>query len=135
MPLSDAATIALARELYPDVTTVAASDAFLTAWLPWARGLVGLGSWLTQYDTGVAMLLAHQGQRRGTASGGGGGASGPIQSISTLGMSVSYGSTAGGTSSLDLVLSSTRAGSDWLSLRGSLPDYILPIVVPFGGGW
>lgn len=131
MPLSDAATIALARTLYPAVTTAAASDAFLTAWLPWARQLTGLRWWGLHYDRGVAMLIAARAYIADPAGLlGGGGAPGPVRQIATLQMSAMFDSSAGSTdpSSLAALLATTQPGRDWLATRDTLPGRRLPHV-------
>lgn len=126
MALSDAATIALARELYPGVTVAVASDTLMTAWLPWARALVGAPEWGAQYDTGVAMLLAFRGQASGSSPGGGVGA---VKSVSTLGMSVSYGDVVPASATgMDAWLATQQAGLDWLFTRSTLPSFWAPYV-------
>lgn len=125
MALSDAAVVALARELYPDVTTAVASDAYLLAWVPWAREQVGLGEWLAMYDTGVAMLLAARGQLKASGAAGG-----LATSVSTLQMSVTRESLVTSGSISDRRLASTAAGSDYLALREVIPASVLPFTVP-----
>lgn len=128
MAISDADTIALMRALYPQITTGAASDAYLSAWLPWARSMTGALSWGAQYDRGVAMLIAHRAMMDDPAGLLGGGAPpGPVRSISTLGMSLSVDpavpATAGAWSQQ---LATTRAGRDYLAVMRTLPAYVLP---------
>lgn len=131
MPLSDAATIQLSRDLYPKLTTAAASDAYLTTWLPWARGFVGVSEWGSKYDTGVAMMLAHRAYGDDPAELlGTGGAAGPVSSITTLGMSASFGSNVtADAGQLELDLATTKPGRDFMAVRATLPDYVLPQVV------
>lgn len=127
MALSDAGVIALLRSLYPAITTGVASDAYLEVWLPWARSLEDAIEWGVSYDTGLAMLLAHRVQSSVIP---GGGAPGPIKSISTLQMSASFDSAIReGAGALSRQLSTTPAGRDWLALRATLPGYVLPRVV------
>lgn len=118
---TDAELIALARALWPGVTTAVASDATLTAWLPWARGMQAAVSWGDLYDTGIACLLAHAGLRS-PASGSVN--PGPTTSKSTLGMSQSWGHVAT-TSLLESDLSTTSPGLRWLQIRGTLVDYLV----------
>lgn len=133
MALSDAATIEKVRALYPSLTTDVASDVYLTAWLPWARSLVGVESWTTSYDLGVALLLAHL-AIRSPETGDPSGPQGPLTAISTLGMSASFGAGVPADSdALDLWLSSgSTAGPAFLALRNSLPDYALPDLFDMG---
>jgi hypothetical protein len=120
--LSDAATIALARSLWPGLTTTVAADALLEAWLPWARAQQSIVSWGTQYDIGIACLLAHAGLRSPAA---GSVNPGPTTSRSTLGLSQSWAAvqvTPGNL--LDADLATTAAGLRWLSMRAGLVDFI-----------
>jgi len=125
--LTDAEILVLARELFPDVS---ASDAFLTAWLPWARSLVGSSAWALLYDQGVAMLLAARAQAAGQTTGGGV-VLGAVRNVSTLGMSMSVDALVVGGSVLDMWLAGTPAGAAFLATRNTLPAYTTPYVVMF----
>lgn len=135
--VTDAEAIAQARAMFPQVTTTAASDAFLGGWMDWARSQVGPAFRTTaKARDGLALLLAHQAYRvdPGGVLGSGGVAAGPVTGLSTLGMSASFGA-AGGTgsaSSADAELRTTRPGSMFLSLRDTL---VTPNVPQFVGGY
>jgi hypothetical protein len=129
MAISDADTISLCRALYPAVTTDAASDAYLSAWLPWARSLTGAISWGADYDRGVAMLLAHRAYVGDPAGLLGGAPAGPLRSLSTLGMSVGMDSPVrAGAGGLSLALATTQPGRDYLAVQATLATYVLPHV-------
>lgn len=133
MALSDAATITMVRGLFPYLTTSVASDVYLTAWLPWARSLVGVESWIASYDMGVSLLLAHL-AIRSPETGDPSGPQGPLTAIATLAMSASFGAGVPADSdALDIWLSSgSTAGPAFLAIRNSLPDYALPDLFDMG---
>lgn len=131
--MTDAEIIALTRALYPDVTVAAASDAYLTSWLTWARQLTG-PTWGDLRDQGVAILLAHRAYRgdpAGVFGGGGAYATGPLASIGKRSLSASWG---GGGATMarnqsEADLTTTRAGLAWLALRDTLPGVVVGPVV------
>ena len=137
MALSDAEIIASARAYWPKLTVAVASDVFLTTWLVWARSQQGVQEWAALYDQGLAHLIAHAAFFMDPNDELGGGAiGGPVLSISTLSMSLSVGSViSDGSDTSTRIMSSTKPGQTWLTLRATLPDRILPIVVELDYGW
>lgn len=135
MALSDADTLALARSLWPAMTTAAVSDAFLTSYLPGVRSMVAAVRWGTLYDTACAHLLAHFAYRvdpTGTLNGVGASSPGGVTSRSTGALSVSYGSGTGGATGLaaaDAFLASTAPGQAYLMLRDTRGAIVAPFMV------
>ena len=125
---TDAEVITLARTLYPDLTTLVVSDAYLEAWIPWANALVGAVPWGTLYDLGRALLLAHVAYRDVPAAGGSGsGPGGPLTSLSTLGLSAGWGSGVGSgyITPTEEELTTTKPGQRFLATRQTLPNAVL----------
>lgn len=127
--------IALCRALWPQVTTAAASDAFLTSWLDWAVAFVDDVAWgFPDADVAVAHLLAHVAYRVDPAAElGTGGAMGvgAIASLTTLRLSASFGAGSGASSAYfgaaDAELATTRPGSMFLALRGTHAAFVVPV--------
>lgn len=127
------AAIALCRELWPAVTTAAASDAFLTAWYDDVQGMAGEVYFGTDTLLARAHLLAHQAYRVDPAGllGGGSGV-GPVQSVTTSRRSVSYGTAAGVQSATlgDADLATTKPGLAYLRLRERRPSRLPTVITP-----
>jgi len=132
MASSDATLVALCRTLYPAVTTSVASDAYLTAWLEWAKSLVGIRAWGSKYDIALATLLAHIAYRDSDElAGGATGSGGATTSIRTLQMAASFGDRSGSAQSeTDAELLTTKPGSRFLSMRGALAAAAFPSPIP-----
>ena len=130
---TDAAVIAMARALWPALTVGAASDAFLSASLLWARaadnGQVDPPSYLVR----LAHLIAHRAYAVDPAGalGSGNTTGAPLTSIGTRELSNGYGSTSatGSASALTAWLATTAPGAEYLALR----DSRAPIAAPFVG--
>jgi len=123
------------RQMWPQITTLVASDAFLIAWFPWVQAFVGTGFGAYKYIA-MANLLAHVVLRldpEGVLGGGGGGIyNGPVRSISTASISVSYGGATAATGSVtgvDAELLTTVAGSAFIALRNTRAAIMTPRVV------
>jgi hypothetical protein len=127
------AAIVRVRALWPAVTTGAASDAFLEAWLTWAQAQVGeIWTYAKALD-GVAHLLAHIAYKVDPGSllgGSSAGAAGPVTSLSTLSLSASFGDAAGlgGYTGSDADLSTTGPGRSFLTLRNTLAGVHVPMM-------
>lgn len=114
------AAIALCRELWPAVTTAAASDAFLTAWYDDVAGIAGEVYFGSDTLLARAHLLAHEAYRVDPNDVlGGGGVAGPVQSVTTSRRSVSYAVSAGvqNVTLADADLATTKPGLAYLRLR------------------
>lgn len=124
MALSDSGLIALCRALWPQVTVDAASDAYLTAWLPQAKQLTGT-QFRASRDMAMAHLLAHYAVRGDPSgyfgTGGVAGATGQLASNSTAELSASWGNAPipKGFEGSDLL--TTRPGQAWLQIFMTLP--------------
>lgn len=133
MALSDAATVALARGLWPDLTTAAASDAFLIAWVPFARALASETQFGAAYDMAVAHLVAHAAYRldpNRKLRTGGASAAGAVKSSATGRLSGSIGNAAESASgNVEKQLLQTAPGQVFLSLRDVQAAIIAPFVV------
>ena len=125
---TDAEVIATTRVLYPAVTTLVASDVYLEAWLPWAKALIGATAYGTRYGLALSLALAHVAYRDLVALGGGAaGPAGAVLSLSTLGLSASFGAIGGGAwwTPTDVEWSTTKPGLALLALRGTRPNAVL----------
>lgn len=127
---TDAEVIAAARARAP---IASASDALLTAWLPWCRSVASAPAWTptAKLLDGLAWLLAHRAEvylrdtAGGSSGGGGGSVIGGAVSRSEGPRSVSYGigggaSGGGGLTPAELDLSSTASGRAFLGLRATI---------------
>lgn len=130
--MSDAAVIARARALWPALTTAAASDTFLSAWLVQARHLAASPRWGALQLDATAHALAHFAYRVDPAGllTGGGASAGPVTSLSTLGLSASFAGPAAAQqrSAADAELATTPPGRAFLALRASVASFSAPRV-------
>lgn len=133
MSLSDAATVALARALWPDLTTAAASDAFLLAWVAHARDLASATAFGSSYDRAVAHLVAHFAYRldpNRKLRTGGASAAGPVKSSATGRLSGSVGNASeSAAGNVEKQLLQTAPGQVFLALRDAQAAIVAPFVV------
>lgn len=123
-----AVVIALLRTRYPAITTSIASDAYLESWGVWAEEIANPEPWGTRWVDGMVLLLAHRVRADGLLTPGGGAAPGPLRSLSTLGMSASWGASPA-EAHVDLAdadLSTTPEGRAYLQLRATVLDVVMP---------
>jgi hypothetical protein len=129
VPVSEA--IARARALWPQVTVEAASDVFLEAWVDWACAQVGPNWSSLKARDGLAHLLAHMAYRGDPAGvlGGGVPSPGPLKSLTTLGLSASFGAAGNGSyRGGDADLAQTGPGQAFLALRKTIAKVTVPRV-------
>lgn len=115
------AAITLARELYPWLTTDAASDAFLTSWYGHAEEIAGDAYFGDAVIQARAHLLAHAACIVDPTGALSGYASGPVQSIRSGARARAYATvqTTSYVSLQDAELARTPAGRAYLMLRDS----------------
>jgi len=121
--MDPALLISQVRALYPDLTEDVVSDAFLTAWMGWAKAQAGT-DFKADQALATSLLLAHAAYKW-LFSKDAGGIGGNVTSISTGQISASFatnGFSVGG----DNDYASTIAGSAYLQLRASKARIVAP---------
>ena len=123
MTLSDTELITFARQLWPDLTEDAASDAFLLAWLPQQRRHVSEAAFGEEYDIAVAHLLAHAayrlnpGKKLGTP---GAAFSGSVTAKRSGKVGANFSDASAGVRFTDKNLATTAPGMMFMEIRDNL---------------
>ncbi len=129
--ISSATIIALMRQLWPQVTTAAASDAWCEAWIPNIRSFAGT-NFGTYQTYAFAHLLAHFAYRvdQNGILGSGGAGIGAVMSLGTGKLSASFGAGMEGliVGMTDAEFGTTRPGCAYLALRGTIASINAPRV-------
>lgn len=120
--MDPALLIAKVRALYPDLTADVVPDAFLEAWVDWAKAQAGT-DFKSDRALATSLLLAHAAYKWLFAKDAGG-IGGNITSISTGQISASFAVNGLGTGNDDYA--GTIAGSAYLQLRASKARIVAP---------
>ena len=118
MSFTHADVVDRARKLWPLITIAAAPDAFALCWVPTALLIAG-PAYNERHLDAAAHALAHFLYSE-PSTGLGTGAAGPVTSVKTKSLSVTYGNTSSGASGGSADLSSTAPGRVLLTMRAAL---------------